>query len=202
MTWPPSVGWSRPPYPGCARDKAVLAALRSGPLAEREFRLLFTGQSLSVIGDGITPIADRLRSPRSDRIGDRPRLRADGQLPADGRVSAHRRRLGGPFAAARGDARADAVRATTQATTGVLLLTGSAQLWQLIALQVVYGIAAAFFSPAVDLAHASDGVPGRGSRRRTRYLASRQSRLHDRPCGRRRGGGRGRTRVAPSCLTR
>jgi MFS family permease len=43
---------------------------------------------------------------------------------------------------------ADAVRAASQATTGVLLLTGSARLWQLIVLQVAYGIAAAFFRPA------------------------------------------------------
>jgi hypothetical protein len=35
----------------------IRPTLRAGALAEREFRRLFTGQALSVIGDGIAPIA-------------------------------------------------------------------------------------------------------------------------------------------------
>ena len=35
----------------------IRRSLRDSTLSEREFRLLFTGQALSVIGDGIAPIA-------------------------------------------------------------------------------------------------------------------------------------------------
>ena len=43
---------------------------------------------------------------------------------------------------------ADAVRACTQATVGVLLITGRAEVWHLMALMAVYGAAQAFFDPA------------------------------------------------------
>jgi hypothetical protein len=42
----------------------------------------------------------------------------------------------------------DAVRALAQGTSAALLLTGHAHIWQLAALQAVYGAAAAFFNPA------------------------------------------------------
>jgi predicted MFS family arabinose efflux permease len=42
----------------------------------------------------------------------------------------------------------DFVRAGSQAATAALLLTSSAHIWQLVALQAVYGTAAAFFNPA------------------------------------------------------
>ncbi len=43
----------------------------------------------------------------------------------------------------------DAARALTQGILAALLLSGSAQLWQIVLLQVAYGTAAAFFSPAL-----------------------------------------------------
>jgi MFS family permease len=42
----------------------------------------------------------------------------------------------------------DLARCATQATTVVLLATGTARLWQLLALQATHGAAAAFFDPA------------------------------------------------------
>ena len=42
----------------------------------------------------------------------------------------------------------DLVRATAQAASAALLLTGSARLWELVVLQAVYGTARAFFDPA------------------------------------------------------
>lgn len=42
----------------------------------------------------------------------------------------------------------DVVRAAAQGASATLLLTGSAQIWELAALQAVYGLAAAFFGPA------------------------------------------------------
>lgn len=121
---------------------------RFGPLAEREFRLLFTGQAMSVIGDGIAPIAiafavlDLTHSATDLGFVLTARTLTMAAFLLIGGVWADRlpRRavmLG-----------ADAVRAATQVTTGVLLLTGSATLWQLIAFQAIYGAAAGFFPPA------------------------------------------------------
>jgi MFS family permease len=42
----------------------------------------------------------------------------------------------------------DLVRAAAQATTAVLLFTGSARLWHLVVLAALHGIAASFFAPA------------------------------------------------------
>ncbi|MFC0866142.1 MFS transporter [Sphaerimonospora cavernae] len=44
----------------------------------------------------------------------------------------------------------DIVRAVAQAATAFLLLTGRAQVWQLICLQVVHGTASALFTPAIS----------------------------------------------------
>ena len=126
----------------------TISALRRGPLAEREFRLLFTGQSLSVIGDGIATIA--IAFAVLDLTGSATDL---GLVLAASYLPMAAFLLVGGVWADRLPRRAvmlgaDAVRAVTQATTGALLLSGSAHLWELIVLQVIYGIAAAFFSPA------------------------------------------------------
>jgi MFS family permease len=126
----------------------LLTAVRSGALAEREFRLLFTGQAMSVIGDGIAPIAvafavlDLTGSPTDLGL-----VLTASYLPMAAFLL-----IGGVWAD-RLPRRAvmlgaDAVRAATQATAGALLLSGTAHLWELIMLQVTYGGAAAFFSPA------------------------------------------------------
>jgi MFS family permease len=52
----------------------------------------------------------------------------------------------------------DSVRALAQATSAVLLLTGSAHIWQLAVLQAIYGAAEAFFGPA-STAVVSQTVP-------------------------------------------
>lgn len=124
------------------------AGSRSGPLGEREFRLLFAGQTISVIGDGIAPIA--VAFAVLDLTGSATDLGivlTAGYLPMAAFLL-----IGGVWAD-RVPSRAvmlasDAVRAAAHAAIGVLLLAGQAQLWQLIVLRVIYGVAGAFFSPA------------------------------------------------------
>jgi len=138
-----------------------VSALRRGPLAEREFRLLFSGQALSVIGDGIAPIAvafavlDLTGSPTDLGFTLTATYLPMAAFLLVGGVWADRlpRRavmLG-----------ADAVRAATQLTIGVLLLTGSAQLWQLIVLEMIYGVGHAFFTPASTALIPATVSPGR-----------------------------------------
>ena len=55
----------------------------------------------------------------------------------------------------------DLVRGATQAVVAVLLLTGSATLWELIVLSAVYGVAEAFFRPAAAGLVPATVSPGR-----------------------------------------
>jgi len=122
----------------------MLAALRSGPLAEREFRLLFTGQTMSMIGDGIAPIA--IAFAVLDLTGSATDLGL--VLTASYLPMAAFLLVGGVWAD-RLPRRmvmlaSDAVRATTQAIAGTLLLTGG--LVGLSLLQILAGV----FDPPAD----------------------------------------------------
>jgi MFS family permease len=119
-----------------------------GALHEREFRLLFTGQAISLLGDGMVGVALAFAV-----------LDLTGSISDLGYVFAARTiplvvflLVGGVFAD-RLPRRAvmltaDVVRLGAQGTMAALLISGHAQLWQLIITQAVYGTAAAFFNPA------------------------------------------------------
>src|SRR5690349_19135378 len=115
---------------------------------ERQFRLLFFGQALSVIGDRMTavvmPFAVLSIGGSATDVG---LVAAAGFLPFIflGLV--------GGVVADRMERRrillvSDSVRLLTQALAGALLLSGSAQVWHLAALAAVFGAADSFFSPA------------------------------------------------------
>jgi MFS family permease len=119
-----------------------------GALEEREFRLLFTGQAISLLGDGMVGVALSFAV-----------LDLTGSVSDLGFVFAARTiplvvflLVGGVFAD-RLPRRAvmltaDAVRFATQGVVAVLLLTGEAAIWQLVLTQAIYGTATAFFNPA------------------------------------------------------
>jgi predicted MFS family arabinose efflux permease len=121
-----------------------------GPLRFRDFRLLFGAQSISSLGDRVVPVA--LAFAVLDLTGsvtDLGIVLAAQTIPlllfvliggvwAD-RLPRQRIMLG-----------SDCVRALAQGISATLLLTGTAEIWQLAALQAVYGTAAAFFSPAAN----------------------------------------------------
>jgi MFS family permease len=117
-------------------------------LREREFALFFWGQAVSVLGDGIFPIAlafavlDLGGSPTDLGI-----VLMAGILPQTLFV------LVGGVWADRLPRRtilvsADAARAVIQAVTAALLLSGHAQIWQLVVLYALSATASAFFMPA------------------------------------------------------
>jgi MFS family permease len=118
-------------------------------LSERPFRQLFLGRSISLFGSAFAPIA--LAFAVLDDLDGTPSqlglvLAAIwvpqvvfilvGGVWAD-RLPRNLVMVG-----------TDLVMAATQATVAALLLTGSAKIWHLVALQVVRGIASAFFFPA------------------------------------------------------
>ena len=119
-----------------------------GALHEREFRLFFTGQLVSLLGDAVTPFA--LVWAVLDLTGSARDL---------GFVIAAKTAplvvfllIGGVFAD-RLPRRAvmltaDVVRMGVQATTAALLLSHTAHIWELVVLQAFAGTATAFFNPA------------------------------------------------------
>jgi MFS family permease len=117
-------------------------------LAEPSYRRLFLGRTVSLIGDGITPIA--LAFAILDLTGSATDLGIVlalhslalialvlvGGVIAD-RISPRRSMLG-----------ADVVRMVSMGLIAALLLTGAAEIWQLALLYAIDGAATAFFNPA------------------------------------------------------
>jgi MFS family permease len=119
-----------------------------GVLHERDFRLLFTGQVVSQLGDSITPVALAFAIlDLTGRAADLGYVFAARSVPLVAFLL-----IGGVFAD-RLPRRAvmiaaDLLRLGTQGTTAVLLISGRAQIWQIVVLQALHGLGSAFFNPA------------------------------------------------------
>jgi MFS family permease len=117
-------------------------ARRHGP-----FRLLFAGQSLSMLGDRLTPVAIAFAVLSLGSATDLGIVMAAGGLPfalfalAGGVVSDRLGRREVMLAS-------DVVRALSQSVVATLLITGHAAVWSITLLSFVYGTAAALFMPA------------------------------------------------------
>ena len=116
-------------------------------MQEREFRLLFTGQLISLLGDAFTSIALAFAVLSIGNATDLGIVFAAKSVPLVTFLL-----VGGVFAD-RLPRRAvmlfvDVVRMGTQGGTAALVLTHSAHVWELAALQAVAGTATAFFNPA------------------------------------------------------
>jgi MFS family permease len=125
------------------RLPGALAVLR-----EREFRLLYAGQTVSLLGDGILNVA--LAFAVLDLTGSVSDL---GFVLAVSKVPVVLTILAGGVIADRLPRRAvmvvaDLVRMGCLGATGLLLVSGDATLWELLVLQAGAGTAAGFFYPA------------------------------------------------------
>jgi MFS family permease len=120
---------------------------RLGPLAERNFRLVFSSTSISAFGDGVSTIALAFAV-----------LHIGGSATALGLVIAARMGAAAAITIAAGVwadrlprhlvlVSAAVVQATMQAIAGTLVITGAAQVWMLVALGIGYGLADGFVIP-------------------------------------------------------
>src|SRR3954463_5549410 len=115
---------------------------------ERQFRLLFLGQALSVVGDRMTQVVLPFAVLSiGGSVADVGIVAAAGFLPfivlgLIGGVVADRVERRRILIAS------DAVRLATQTAAGVLLVSGHAAVWHLAVLTAVFGAADSFFSPA------------------------------------------------------
>jgi MFS family permease len=116
--------------------------------AREPFRLLFAGQSLSVVGDRMMAVAIAFAVLE---IGDATDLGI--VLAASGIPFALFAIVGGVLSDRVGRRRtmiaADVIRAICQATVAVLLLTGTAEVWMLVIGSAVWGASQAIFMPAL-----------------------------------------------------
>ncbi len=128
---------------------ASLTRLKSlDALRERQFRLLFTGQIISLLGDAITGVA--LAFAVLDLTGSATDL---GYVFAAKTVPLVTFLLVGGVLADRLPRRAvmlaaDAARFGTQGAVALLVLTHTAHIWEIVVLQALSGTASAFFNPA------------------------------------------------------
>ena len=120
------------------------------PLRHRDFRVLWAGMAISLLGDGIFLIAIAWESytlwnaPAAlSIVGIGMAVPTVLFLLAGGIVSdRHDRRLVMMCA--------DGVRALAVAVLAVLVIAGSLRFWELVALVAIYGVGTAFFTPAFE----------------------------------------------------
>src|SRR4051812_4826019 len=120
------------------------------PLRHRDFRLLWAGMCISLLGDGAFLVA---LAWQVYALTDAPT--AMGAVGLAMTVPTIIFLLVGGIASDRLDRRrlmlgADALRLAAVATLAVLSLTGELALWHIVALVVAYGTGQAFFAPAFD----------------------------------------------------
>ena len=117
-------------------------------LGEPRFKLLFAGRAVSDFGDKLVPVAlafavlQLASSASALGLVFAARLIPMVVLVLVGGVWADRLPRNVVMLTA------DGVRACTQAMAGILLITGRAEVWHLMALMAAYGAAQAFFDPA------------------------------------------------------
>jgi MFS family permease len=122
--------------------------VREGALAERQFRLLLAGGAVSSLGDRLVPVALAFAVLQlTGSVSDLGLVLAAQSLPLLAFVL-----FGGVWADRLPRQRvmlaSDALRMITQGASAALLFAGAAQIWQLAALQALYGAAEGFFIPA------------------------------------------------------
>lgn len=137
-----SVGASVPPANGLTRIFR--------PLADRDFRLLFSGETISLLGDQFHFVALAWLVLQMTGSG----LAVGTVLMVAGIPRAIFILVGGAFAD-RASPRSlmlasNALRAAFVGVLAVLVLSGRAELWQLYVLAAVFGIVDAFFWPAMS----------------------------------------------------
>jgi MFS family permease len=120
------------------------------PLRHRDFRVLWTGMAVSLLGDGIFLIAIAWESYSLWNAPAALSIVGIGMA-----VPTVLFLLAGGIVSDRYDRRlvmmwADGVRAVAVAVLAVLVIAGSLQFWELVVLVAVYGSGTAFFTPAFE----------------------------------------------------
>ncbi len=137
-------------YDGLDRPGGFSRLNLFAPLRHRDFRLLWAGMTVSLVGDGIFLVAMAWQvysvwnAPAAlSVVGIAMTVPTIVCLLPGGVVSDRMSRRAVMLAA-------DAVRALAIATLAVLSLTGRIQVWEIAVLAMVYGAGTAFFTPSFE----------------------------------------------------
>lgn len=136
------------PLPPVVHNPDVRLPRSLSPLAEPNFRLLWAGQTTSAIGDSLINVALVFAT-----LSVAHSASALGLVLA---LSTVANIVGLPFGGVWADRLprqvvmlgSDGVRAALQAAMGLLLISGSARLWEIAVYAVVFNVAGGFFQPA------------------------------------------------------
>src|SRR5947199_9041913 len=120
-----------------------------GALAEREFRLLFLGRLVSFLGSAFAPVAIAFAVLQVGSASDLGLVLAASMLPTVlfvlvGGVIADRLPRHAVLVVS------NLVSGAAQGLFAVVIVSGHAQLWELMAIQAVRGVSTAFFFPAAQ----------------------------------------------------
>jgi len=120
-----------------------------GALAEREFRLLFLGRLVSFLGSAFAPVAIAFAVLQVGSASDLGLVLAASMLPTVlfvlvGGVIADRLPRHAVLVVS------NLVSGAAQGVFAVVIVSGHAQLWELMAIQAVRGVSTAFFFPAAQ----------------------------------------------------
>ena len=137
-------------YEALDRPGGIGGARLLAPLRHRDFRVLWMGMAVSLLGDGIFLIAVAWEAYSLWNAPTALALVGIGMT-----VSTIVFLMPGGVVSDRLDRRAvmlaaDGIRAVAVAVLAALAITGSLRFWELVALVAVYGAASAFFIPAFD----------------------------------------------------
>jgi MFS family permease len=137
--------------PGCPDQGTIHLVFSSNalsPLRERSFRLLWTGQFVSAIGDAVAPVAFAFATLQIAHTASALGL----VLAANTTARVVFLPIGGVWADRLPRQlvmlSSDAIRAAAELVLAAVILSGHGQLWILVALAVAEGTASAFFMPA------------------------------------------------------
>jgi len=137
-------------YEGLDRAGGFSRVALLAPLRHRDFRRLWTGMCVSLLGDGVFLVAMAWQvytisnAPTAlSFVGIAMTIPTIAFLLLGGVVSDRMDRRRVMLAA-------DVVRGVAVATLAVLSLTGALELWHMVGLVAVYGAGAAFFGPSFD----------------------------------------------------
>ena len=137
-------------YEGLDRAGGFSRVNLLAPLRHRDFRLLWTGMCISLLGDGVFLVAmawqvyELSNAPAAlSVVGIAMTVPMIVLLLVGGVVSDRMERRRVMVAA-------DCVRAAAGGTLAVLALTGALELWHVVVIVAVYGAGAAFFGPSFD----------------------------------------------------
>jgi MFS family permease len=137
-------------YEGGDREGGFDRVKLLSPLRHRDFRLLWSGMCISLVGDGIFLVA---MAWQVYALSNAPTALAFVGIAMS--ISTIAFLLLGGVVSDRHDRRrvmlcADAVRAVAIGAMALLALTGQLALWHVVVLVAIYGAGTAFFSPAFD----------------------------------------------------